>query len=153
MVVPRAIFQQGVPRHLPIAICGLDHSNLSRPIIRSLDANSYLQLRNQITDAETGRQLILSGRVYGLVILPEHLELDADLSRAPKIACFYNNQWFSAGGIVSREISGVITAETARLNAGFFHSRGLQGIRHRKRLRYPTGEVVADGVSFQWPGL
>ena len=124
LLAPRAIFEHGVPRQLPIAICDLDHSDLSRQIIRSLEGNSHLQLRNQVTDPESGRQLVLSGRVYGLVILPQHLERDANLCRGPKIAYLYNNQWFSVGGIVSREIGGVINAETMFLKARLYQSRG-----------------------------
>ncbi len=124
LLVPRAIFEHGVPRQLPIAICDLDHSDLSRHIIRSLEGNSHLQLRNQVTDTESGRQLVLSGQVYGLIVLPQHLERDADLCRAPRIAYFYNNQWYSVGGIVSREIGGVINAETTRLKARLYQNRG-----------------------------
>ncbi len=140
VLAPRTIFQQGVPRHLPIAICDLDHSELSRRIQRSLNGNSSLQVRDQVSDAEAGRQLILSGRVYGLVVLPEHLERDANLSRSPKIACFYNNQWFSTGGIVSREISSVISAETARLKTGFYQSRG----KLPATAQVQTNPIVAD---------
>ena len=79
MTVPHAIFRQGVPRKLPIAVCDLDHSKLSRGLSRSLAANPYLRVTDQVTDAESGRQLLLSGRVYMLVVLPRDLERDVDL--------------------------------------------------------------------------
>ena len=86
MTIPHVIFRQGVPRKLPIAVCDLDHSQLSRRLSRLLDANPYLRVSDQVTDAESGRQLILSGRVYMLVVLPRDLERDVNLGRSPRIA-------------------------------------------------------------------
>ncbi len=124
MTVPHAIFRQGVPRKLPIAVCDLDHSQLSRGLSRSLDANPYLRVTDQVTDAESGRQLLLSGRVYMLVVLPRDLERDVDLGRSTKLASFYNNQWFSVGGIVNREQGNVINREVMRLKLRFYMSSG-----------------------------
>ncbi len=124
MTIPHAIFRQGVPRKLPIAVCDLDHSQLSRRLSRSLDANPYLRVADQVPDAESGRQLILSGRVYMLVVLPRDLERDVNLGRSPKLASFYNNQWFSVGGIVNRELGNVINRESERLKLRFYMSGG-----------------------------
>ncbi|HTY23183.1 MAG TPA: ABC transporter permease [Desulfomonilaceae bacterium] len=124
MTIPHAIFRLGVPRKLPIAVCDLDHSQLSRHLSRLLDANSYLQVTYQVPNAESGRQLILSGRVYMLVVLPRDLERDVNLGRSPKIASFYNNQWFSVGGIVNRELGNVINHEIERLKLRFYMSGG-----------------------------
>jgi len=124
MTVPHAIFRQGVPRKLPIAVCDLDHSQLSRRLSRLLDANPYLRVAEQVTDAESGKQLILSGQVYMLVVLPKDLERDVNLGRFPKLASFYNNQWFSVGGIVNRELGNVTNLEIERLKLHFYMSGG-----------------------------
>lgn len=124
MTIPHAIFHEGVPRKLPIAVCDLDHSQLSRSISRLLNANPYLNVAYQVTDAESGKQLILSGRAYMLVVMPKDLERDVNLGRSPKLASFYNNQWFSAGSIVNRELGSVIGRESARLKLHFYMNSG-----------------------------
>lgn len=124
MTVPHAIFREGVPRKLPVAVCDLDHSQLSRRLTRLLDANPYLRVADKVTDAESGRQLILSGRVSMLVVMPKDLERDVNLGRSPKIANYYNNQWFSVGGIVNRELGNVINRESEGLKLHFYMNSG-----------------------------
>jgi len=124
--VPRMIFQEGVSRHLPIAVCDLDHSTLSRHVIRSLDGDPFLQIQSQVPDIALGQKLLLSGKIYALVVFPENLERDIRLKRSPKIASYYNNQLFSVAGIVVREIQGVISAESESLKVLFYESQGQQ---------------------------
>lgn len=110
-----AIFARGVARDLPAAVCDQDHSALSRKIVRMLDASPGVAVIHGVNDPEAGHLLIRQGRAYALVILPRHLERDVLAGKAPRIVCFYNNEFLVPGSLVSRDIRGVIgrvSAET-----------------------------------------
>ena len=99
-----AIFNAGTPRKLPIAVYDADNSNLSRRLVRLLDAASTLSVTSRVTDLKEGRESILSGKSYALVVLPHDLERDLSRRHGAKVTSYFNNQLMSAGSIVNRGI-------------------------------------------------
>src|SRR6201989_3005158 len=70
MALLTGIFSAGLATRLPIGVLDLDQTELSRAIIRTVDATSDAAVRTHVGDVAEGRQLIRSGQVYGLALLP-----------------------------------------------------------------------------------
>src|SRR6516165_1729538 len=64
-----AIFSAGLAMRLPIGVLDLDGSDLSRTIIRIVDATPDSAVSVRVGDLAAGRDMILSGRVHGLLML------------------------------------------------------------------------------------
>jgi ABC-2 type transport system permease protein len=111
-----AIFAGEVPRDLPIAVCDKDHSALSRKVVRLLDASAGLAVTQEVADAETGHSLIRQGKVYALILLPEHLERDGLAGKAPSVISYYNNEFLLPGSLANRDIRSVMTAVSAGID-------------------------------------
>ena len=58
------------PRHLPTAIVGNDHSEMSRRILTSMENSSYFQFYSADTSESEANDLLKTGRVQFVVNFP-----------------------------------------------------------------------------------
>lgn len=113
-LVLASIFRAGVPTDLPVAVLDLDRSSLSRQIVQAVDVAPEVAVAWRPLDLSEARHLVLSGRAYGVVLVPAEFERDLRAGRQPEVVLFYNNQFMTPGSAVAR---GVQTA-LANVNAG-----------------------------------
>ncbi|MBA3012787.1 MAG: ABC transporter permease [Proteobacteria bacterium] len=99
-----AIFSQGMARNLPVGVVDLDHSTLSRTLIRYYDASPTITLAQNYPDALAGIKAMRGGEIYGLLIIPADTEKNAVLGRPPSIEAFYNSQFLLIGKQVKTAI-------------------------------------------------
>src|SRR5439155_3465662 len=76
-----AIFSAGLATRLPIGVLDLDGSDLSRTIIRMVDATPDSAVAIRVGDLAEGRGMILSGQIHGLLMLPLNLQRDVFAGR------------------------------------------------------------------------
>ena len=118
-----AMFAQGVPRDLPTAVCDLDNSPLSRRLVRMIDAAPTVRVSGRVSDPEQGKDMILKGHAYALVVLPEGLERQA-LRRTPRpVVCYCNNQFLLAASLVNRDVRKAVGTLSAGLDVRFRQAR------------------------------
>ncbi|MCX5758230.1 MAG: ABC transporter permease [Candidatus Hydrogenedentes bacterium] len=118
------LFKAGKASDLPIAVCDKDFSSLSRKLVRLLDATQTMKVAYRVTDIEEGKSLIASGKVYALVVIPEHMERDVYAARAPRIVGYYNNQYLLPAGLVSRDMLTVVATVSAGINVKTRQKKG-----------------------------
>lgn len=107
-----AIFSAGLATRLPIGVLDLDGSDLSRSIIRMVDATPNSAVAVRVGDLAEGRGLILSGKIHGLLLLPLNLQRDVFAGRRPEVVFFYNTQTLTVGNLTVRGINAAVpTAE------------------------------------------
>lgn len=136
-----ALFQRSVPRDLPIAICDQDNTSFSRRLARWIDATPSLRVDSRVRTFEEGRDLILKGGAYGLVMLPPNLERDVFRGHAPKIVVYYNNQFMMTGSIVQREAMAAIITLSTGVNLQTRMKRGetpLAAMNHAVPIQVDT---------------
>ena len=127
------IFWRGVPRDLPIAVVDLDHSALSRQLVRMLDATSSMAVRYHPGDFEAGRKLILEGKAYAIVLIPCNLERDVQTGRAPPVSGYYNAQLLLPASIIRRDLRQTV----GTLSAGIeLRARMARGETQKAALAY-----------------
>ena len=107
-----AIFQQQVPRDLPVVVCDEDHSALSREIVRRIDATRSMKISAAVNDMAQGRSLIMSRKAYALIQIPAGTAREVSRGRTAEIACFYNAQFILPGSMITRDL-GQLTATIA----------------------------------------
>jgi ABC-2 type transport system permease protein len=124
MTLLTAIFSQGLATRLPIAVLDLDQTELSRAIIRTVDATSEAAVKTHVGELAEGRQLIRSGQIYGLVMLPQNLQRDVFSGRRPEIVFFYNTQKMTPGNLVLRGVSNAIGTASAGIRLSLRTAEG-----------------------------
>ncbi|CEN36066.1 conserved hypothetical protein [Capnocytophaga canimorsus] len=68
-----ALFHQGVPRDLPMALLDEDQSQLSAQLIRALDATPSMKMSVNVTDEHQAQKLIQQQKVYGFCAYSERI--------------------------------------------------------------------------------
>jgi ABC-2 type transport system permease protein len=124
MTVLTMVFSAGLATRLPIAVLDLDGSELSRTVIRMVDAAPDVAVAERVSDLGEGRALILSGRIHGLLLLPRNLERDVTAGRRPEVVFFYNTQRLTAGNLALRGVSNAILTIAAGIRISLRTAQG-----------------------------
>ncbi|QUM78455.1 ABC transporter permease [Moritella sp. 24] len=117
MLLVYAIFSQGIPRDLAVAVVDQDHSHLSRSLVRYIDANPSLAVTAQLTSVAEGKALMQQGDVYAVVYIPRDFEKQTYLAMTPEVTTFYNAQYVLIGKLVSSNMAKTFGTFTAQIDA------------------------------------
>src|SRR5216684_1949809 len=123
MALLTMIFSAGLATRLPIAVLDLDSSDLSRSIIRMVDATPDTAVAVRVGELE-GRGMILSGKVHGLLMLPRNLERDVFAGRRPEVVFFYNTQTLTIGNLTLRGVSAAVPTAAAGIRLSLRTAQG-----------------------------
>lgn len=124
MAALAAVFSAGLATRLPIAVLDLDGTDLSRTIIRTVDATQDTAVARNVSDLTEGKQLILSGEVHGLLMLPRNLERDVFSGRRPEVVFFYNTQTMTTGNLTLRGVNAAVPAVAAGIRLSLRTAEG-----------------------------
>ena len=119
-----AIFSAGLATRLPIGVLDLDGSDLSRTIIRMVDATPDSAVSVRVADLAEGRDMILSGRIHGLLMLPLNLQRDVFAGRRPEVVFFYNTQTLTTGNLAVRGVTAALPAAAAGIRLSLRTAQG-----------------------------
>jgi len=117
MLLVYAVFSQGIPRDLAVAVVDQDHSRLSRNLVRYIDANPALAVTAQLTNLAQGKALMQRGEVYAVVYIPRDFEQQTYLAMTPQVSTFYNAQYVLIGKLVSSNMAKTFATFTAKIDA------------------------------------
>lgn len=118
------VFNEGLATRLPVGVIDLDRSDLSRSIIRTLDATPDAHVSDQVTDLAEGSRMMRAGRIYGLLLLPNNLQRDVLAGRRPEVVFFYNSQMLTAGNLVLRGVNAAIPSVAAGIRVSLRSAQG-----------------------------
>ncbi len=124
MGVLMVVFSQGIATRLPIAVLNLDGGDLSRAILRTVDATPDAAIVANVSDLNEGRHLILSGKVHGLLMIPKNLERDVFAGRRPEVVFFYNTQTMTTGNLTLRGVNAALSSVEGNVRLSLRTARG-----------------------------
>jgi ABC-2 type transport system permease protein len=124
MAVLISVFSAGLATWLPVAVLDLDSSDLSRSIIRMVDATPDTAASVRVGELAEGRRMILSGKVHGLLMLPQNLERDVFAGRRPEVVFFYNTQTLTIGNLTVRGANAAVPTAAAGIRLSLRTAQG-----------------------------
>lgn len=104
------LFSAGVPRELPVAIVDQDQSQLSRMLVRQIQANSVIKPLHY-PDVLQAKASMQRSNTYAMVVLPYQLNHDLLTGHQPTIDIRYNGQYLLVGKLLSSQLQ--LTLATA----------------------------------------
>jgi len=108
------IFSANVPRKLPVAILDRDHTELSRKIIRMIEATPIARPDTRYTDAVSARKALISGEADAFVWIPEGTGRKIMRGEHADLAIYFNNTYLIKAGLLKSGIQKAV----ATLSAG-----------------------------------
>ena len=118
------IFSAGVIREMPIAVVDLDGTPLSRRLVRLLDADPSLTVSHRPDSGRAAEQLMLTGKVYGIVLIPQDLERDVYSGESAVVTVYRNAQIMSPSSIIRRSTLSAVGTLSAGIEV---HQRMARG--------------------------
>jgi ABC-2 type transport system permease protein len=171
------VFASEVVRDLPVAVLDLDRSATSRTATRWLEATRGARLLAHVEDLGAARSAVLERQVYGVLVVPRHFERDLLRRRSPHVTFLFNEEYLTAGGNVSADVSRGASTAAALLTAlsgrepspirvdlrslfnpaasyaqalGFLLIGGLLQVVIGMATLYAVGRELADGTAAEW---
>ncbi len=111
------VFAAEVVRDLPVAVLDLDRSAASRTAVRWLEATRSSRLAGYVEDLGAARSAVVERQVYGVLVVPHHFERDLLRGRSPHLSFLFNEEYLTAGGNVSADVSRGAATAAALLTA------------------------------------
>ena len=124
MALLTMIFNAGLATRLPIAVLDQDSSDLSRSIIRMVDATPDTAVAVRVGELAEGRGMILSGKIHGLLMLPRNLQRDVFAGRRPEVVFFYNTQTLTIGNLTLRGVNAAVPTAAAGIRLSLRTAQG-----------------------------
>lgn len=109
------VYQAGTLLDMPLAVVDKDHSQLSRKLIRDLDATSHAQVITVPAGVQEGLDAIRRADAYALLYIPPDFEADVLGGRAPKAELYYNALLYSAGYAATQDFSALVASLNGEL--------------------------------------
>jgi len=158
-------------------VLDLDRSAASRIATRWLEATRSARLVDHVEDLGAARSAILEREVYGVLVVPRHFERDLLRGRSPHVSFLFNEEYLTAGGNLSADVSRGASTAAALLTAlsgrepspirvdlrslfnpatsyaqalGFVLIGGLLQIVIGMATIYAVGRELADGTATEW---
>lgn len=98
-----------VPREQRVVVANLDGSQLSRTLERMVDATPQVHIERRAHSLEEARELFVSEKMAGLLVIPEHFYRDLLLGRSPTLSYGGDASYFLVFGTV---LEGMAAAGT-----------------------------------------
>ncbi|WP_406610037.1 ABC transporter permease [Agarivorans sp. JK6] len=102
------------PLQQPIAVINADGSQLSRQLIRMVDASPLLKVTSQVASIEEAQQQLVEREVGGLLVIPEHFYRDVLMGRSPTLSYAGDASYFLVYGTIVQGLastSGTLAAQ------------------------------------------
>ena len=119
------IFKEGSPKNLPIGVMDFDDSEFSRMLTRDIQAMPSCDVRKVVTSLSEGKNLIVRGDIYALIVIPRDFQKNLYLMKNPKLVFYYNNQTILIGGIISKDITTLAKTLMVGIDAQMRMKKGL----------------------------
>lgn len=91
------LLDSGLPLKTPSGIVDLDHSELSRTVTRSLDAEELLDINYHLESYSKAMDHVRRGDIFGFFVIPANFETDALAGRTPTLEYYSNMTYFVPG--------------------------------------------------------
>ncbi|HCG7971545.1 TPA: ABC transporter permease [Vibrio parahaemolyticus] len=99
------VFSAGIARDLPIGVVDLQHSQLSRKLIQTLDASSTLSVDYHYTSANEAKNAMIEGDIYAFAVIPSKFDQDILLHRLPQLSVFFNSQYILVAKLINSAVA------------------------------------------------
>jgi ABC-2 type transport system permease protein len=135
------VFAAQVARQLPIGALDFDGTQASRLVVRWAGAARTVNIVSRVQDLDEAESLLLRRKLYAVLVVPRHFERDLLHQRSPRVTLLYNEQYLTAGNLISADVARSVNAAS-----GAAAETAAQSIRVDSRLLFNPAINYARGV-------
>jgi len=110
-----AIFKGGVLRDLPVVVVDQDRSELSRILLRNIDASPTMKITLMPNSSKEALTFIQAGNAYAAIIIPKDFSQNTLLQKNPQVTAMVNTQYILVGKILTSALTQTIMGSSAQV--------------------------------------
>ncbi|MCM1223025.1 MAG: ABC transporter permease [Lachnospiraceae bacterium] len=144
-----SLLHEGLPLRVPASVVDLDHSAMSREVIRALNATELVDICKRDESYAQAMSAVKSGEIFGFFVIPEDFEKNAVGGNTPTLE-YYTNMTYFVPGTLSFKGFKTIAVSTA----GSVASAKLEAVGLTSETISPLVQpVVIDSVGIGNPWI
>lgn len=128
------LLSQGSIQQVPISIVDLDRSVASRGLIQDIAATPSVLIEKRDNSLHDAKQSMLSGEVYGILLIPNDFEKQLLGNLSPEVTAFYNNQYMSLGSALQSGFVQTLMSVVSEYQAETMMSQGFARVIAKEQL-------------------
>lgn len=119
------LMKSGLPTPVPVAVVDLDHSKMSRQLIRTLRTNQLTTITHDAESFNEAMRMVQSGETMGFFLIPADFQKDANSGKSPTLSYFCNLTYFVPGSLSFKGFKTVAVSTTGGLAVAKLVGAGL----------------------------
>lgn len=142
------LMSEGLPNKLPMGIVDLDHSSVSRSIIRNFDSFQQTDIVAYYDDFSAARKALQKSEIYGFFYIPRNLSKDAQSMKQPTLSFYTNDSYLIAASLLFKNMKTMGELASAGVNMKILLAKGVPNTQIKTSLK-PI-EVTAKPLNNPW---
>lgn len=131
-----SMMDKGLPTKLPSGIVDEDNTNISRTIIRTIDALEETDLTRSYPSFGDARRAMQRGEIFAFFYIPKGTTEEAIANRQPRISFYTNESYFVSGSLLMKD---------------FRTASELSGLALTRETLYAKGATEDDAIAIIQP--
>ena len=140
---------EGLPVRVPTAVVDLDHSQMSRSLIRNLKAQQLVDVTTEVESYDKAMEAMRRTDVYGFYVIPENFQRGALAGQTPSLNYYSNMAYFIPGTFSYKGYKSVAVVTAAALVKDAAGSKGVSE-RTVNALVQPVA-IDVNAINNPWP--
>lgn len=118
------LMDKGLPTKLPAGIVDEDNTNISRTIVRTVDALEETDFTRTYASFSDARRAMQRGEIYAFFHIPKGTTRQALANRQPKISFYTNESYFVPGSLLMKDFRTASELAGLALTRETLYARG-----------------------------
>lgn len=97
------LMDRGLPSDLPAGIVDMDNTNISRTIVRTVDAMENANFTKSYSSFSEAKEAMQRGEIYAFFYIPAGTTAEALANRQPTISFYTNESYFVPGSLLMKD--------------------------------------------------
>lgn len=119
-----SLMDKGLPTNLPAGIVDEDNTNISRTIVRTIDAMENANFVSSYSSFSEARNAVQRGEIYAFFYIPKGTTEKALSNRQPEISFFTNEAYFVPGSLLMKDFRTASELAGLALTRETLYARG-----------------------------
>ena len=134
------LYGSEISRNLPVGVYDADRSELSRTLIRYVNASNYMNITEEINSLDKIKTEIQSGNLQAVFVIPKDLEKDIKSGKPSTVVVYKNTSNIVTGNMILKDAATIIRT----VSAGIF----LKKIEAKGRMK-DQAEILANSIKIE----
>ncbi|MCG8412069.1 MAG: ABC transporter permease [Bacteroidales bacterium] len=119
------MFSEGVVRNVPVSVVDLDNTNLSRNIIRQIEATPVAKITYHNASLKEAKSLMNKGLVDAIVVIPNKTEKEIISGHSSPVSVYLNNTNVVKGGVLKAGLYKTLSTVSAGIKVQTYLKKGF----------------------------